>query len=651
MSDAGSSRAPARCAGEISRERRQVGLAPLAAGRRGLRGPGARARLRRQRRHARHAGRGPRARRAGRRVAPTELVVHGVGLRGLQEPAGVIDVSNSGTLLRLLPGLLAGQPEGTYTLDGDASIRRRPVDRIADAAERGWAPPSPPTDGCAPMTIDGGNPLTGITYELPVASAQVKSCVLLAGLLAEGETTVVEPRRRPATTPSGCCAPPACASTAARAAVTVWPRRARSRLRRDRGARRHLVGRVLHRRRDAGARVAPVPARRRRQPGPRRPADGAGADGRADRPLQPPHDRGRRADRRHRGAATPSWSRREVEPEIVPSLIDELPLIALAACSRARHDDVRGAEDLRKKESDRIATVAEALQRGGARVEATDDGWRDPRRPGAPPRRHRRPARRPPDRDDGRDRRPLLGAGRRACATRPCIDVSFPGLPRHPAGARGGRRGARVMVVTIDGPAGAGKSPSPAALAQRIGYRYLDTGAMYRAVTLCVLHRRRRSGRGGARRAPGARTRATRGCARRRSTRRCPPWRSSRRCGRRCARRSAPFLAERRRRRRGPRHRRRRVAAGRAEGVARRRPEHPRAAAAARPARAGARPPRQRADAVAHDAVRVDTSRLSVEPRSSTRCRGSSRSDAELRRAGRRLPRSCRPSTCGSWRA
>src|SRR4029079_3160531 len=82
--------------------------------------------------------------------------------------------------------------EGSYTLDGDASIRRRPVDRIALPLQRMGAVITS-TDGCAPITVEGGHPLAVITSELPVPSAQVKSCLLLAGLLAEGETTVVEP--------------------------------------------------------------------------------------------------------------------------------------------------------------------------------------------------------------------------------------------------------------------------------------------------------------------------------------------------------------------------------------------------------------------------------------------------------------------------
>ena len=116
-------------------------------------------------------------------ISPTELVVHGVGLRGPGGAAGASSTShNSGTLLRLLPGLLAGQPEGTYTLDGDESIRRRPVDRVAVPLRRMGAVISS-TDGCAPMTIDGGNPLTGIY-------------VRAARRLGPGE--VVHPARRPA---------------------------------------------------------------------------------------------------------------------------------------------------------------------------------------------------------------------------------------------------------------------------------------------------------------------------------------------------------------------------------------------------------------------------------------------------------------------
>ena len=305
-------------------------------------------------------------------ISPTELVVHGVGLRGLEEPAGVIDVRNSGTLLRLLPGLLAGQPEGRYTLDGDESIRRRPVDRIAVPLGRMGAAITS-TDGSAPMTIEGGHGLTGITYELPVASAQVKSCLLLAGLLAEGETTVVEP---------------------------LATRDHTERLLRAAGARvvRH-PGAVT---------VRPAQALRLREievPGDISSAAffivaatlvpeshlflrGVGVNpGRAGL-LTVLERMGARIglfNRRTTAAGEPvadievrhaELVATEVEPAIVPSLIDELPLIALAAARARGTTMVRGAEDLRKKESDRIATVAEALTACGAHVEALDDGWR-----------------------------------------------------------------------------------------------------------------------------------------------------------------------------------------------------------------------------------------------------------------------------------
>ena len=118
--------------------------------------------------------------------------MHGCGLRGLRAPEGPIDVHNAGTLLRLLPGLLVGQ-SGSFTLDGDESIRRRPVDRVAMPLRLMGAVLGD-SDGRPPLHIDGGGELQPIGYELPVASAQVKSCILLAGLYAvTGPTTVIEP--------------------------------------------------------------------------------------------------------------------------------------------------------------------------------------------------------------------------------------------------------------------------------------------------------------------------------------------------------------------------------------------------------------------------------------------------------------------------
>ena len=118
------------------------------------------------------------------------LTVHGVGLRGLSEPASVIDCGNAGTLMRLLPGILAGQ-RGRFELVGDESLSSRPMERVAEPLRRMGATVVT-TDGHAPLVVEGGE-LQPTDYELPVPSAQVKSAVLLAGLFADGETTVVEP--------------------------------------------------------------------------------------------------------------------------------------------------------------------------------------------------------------------------------------------------------------------------------------------------------------------------------------------------------------------------------------------------------------------------------------------------------------------------
>src|SRR5919106_2865701 len=124
-----------------------------------------------------------------------DVRMRGIGLRGPGEGAPGeetrIDVGNAGTLLRLLPGWLAGQGGGSWMLDGDESIRRRPVDRVAEPLSAMGAAVSCRDGRLPPLRVEGAS-LAGIEYRLPVASAQVKSCVLLAGLLAEGETTVVE---------------------------------------------------------------------------------------------------------------------------------------------------------------------------------------------------------------------------------------------------------------------------------------------------------------------------------------------------------------------------------------------------------------------------------------------------------------------------
>lgn len=123
---------------------------------------------------------------------PDKILVHGKGMRGLTAPAQTLDAGNSGTTTRLISGILAGQPF-TTTLTGDASIQKRPMKRIMEPLSlMGADIVSEKNNGCAPLRITGGK-LAGIRYTSPVASAQVKSAILLAGLYAEGKTQVIEP--------------------------------------------------------------------------------------------------------------------------------------------------------------------------------------------------------------------------------------------------------------------------------------------------------------------------------------------------------------------------------------------------------------------------------------------------------------------------
>ena len=188
-----------------------------------------------------------------------------------------------------------------------------------------------------------------------------------------------------------------------------------------------------------------------------------------------------------------------IEAQEVPSLVDELPIIAVAASHARGETVVRGAGELRAKESNRIETVVEELRRVGGHVRATDDGFRVRGVPGAAAGRRDGLARRPPPRDARRGRRSGIARGRRA-SRRGGGSSELPRLLRgSPAGRAGlcateipnairsrktwGSLPSRDMIVAIDGPAGSGKSTVASTLARRLGFRYLDTGAMYRALT------------------------------------------------------------------------------------------------------------------------------------------------------------------------
>jgi 3-phosphoshikimate 1-carboxyvinyltransferase len=306
-----------------------------------------------------------------------ELVIRGCGLRNALSPTNPIDVGNAGTLMRLLPGWLSFQQGSSFVLDGDESIRRRPIDRIAEPLRRMGAGIESVRGRYPPFTVRGAA-LEGIEYELPMASAQVKSCVLLAGLVTDA-TTVIEsvpsrdhtermlaaagaPVARETTWEGGFRTtvgnadelelelvevPGDLSSAAFLIAAGVLVRDSRLVLERV-GVNWTRAGflRILER---MGAIVL---------------TDGeAPGSFRAGEPV---------ADIDIRNAPIEGTT---VEADEVPLAIDELPLVALLGCFAEGETLVRGAQELRIKESDRIATVVEGLRGLGADIEALPDGF------------------------------------------------------------------------------------------------------------------------------------------------------------------------------------------------------------------------------------------------------------------------------------
>ena len=307
---------------------------------------------------------------AGPRPIAPLLRVRGAGLRGVRSELAV-GVGNAGTLLRLLPGWLAGQETGEWTLDGDDSIRRRPVDRIATPLRQMGARLECRDDRLPPLRIEA-TPLHGIEYEMPIASAQVKSCLLFAGLLADGETRIIEPLptrdhsermlaaagaeiersggavivRPAARLEPGEIVIPADFSSAAFfiVAALLVP-----------GSEITLAGVGLNPTRTG---LLSILARM-----------GAEID------VEPEGERGGEPSGQLRIRAS-RLRGTEVGGADVPLAIDELPLVALAACFAEGETTIRDAAELRRKESDRIDTVSEALTALGAKVETSEDGLR-----------------------------------------------------------------------------------------------------------------------------------------------------------------------------------------------------------------------------------------------------------------------------------
>jgi 3-phosphoshikimate 1-carboxyvinyltransferase len=304
----------------------------------------------------------------GAAIAPT-ITVGGVGLSGAAPAA--IDAGNAGTLLRLLPGWLAGQPRGEWTLDGDDSIRRRPVDRIATPLREMGAKLSCREDRLPPLKVEAA-PLHGVSYEMPVASAQVKSCLLFAGLLAEGTTWVGEPLRSRDHTER---------MLAAAGAEVAWLRGGVS----VRPTERIEPGPIAVPTDFSSAAFFVVAALL--VPGSEVALEGVGINPTrtgllrvldrmgAQIEVEPVGERGGEPTGTIRARAS-LLQGTEIGGEEIPLAIDELPLLALAACFAEGATTIRDAAELRRKESDRIATTSEALIAVGAEVEPAEDGMR-----------------------------------------------------------------------------------------------------------------------------------------------------------------------------------------------------------------------------------------------------------------------------------
>ncbi len=297
------------------------------------------------------------------------LRVVGVGLRGLRARDAALDCANAGTLMRLACGILAGQ-EGVFTLTGDASLTTRPMERVA-APLREMGVRIATTDGHPPVTVEGGAPLRGITYQLPVASAQVKSAILLAGLHADGATTVIEPAPSRDHTERMLAA----------AGAVVTRRGASVSIRR---AERLSLGTVTVPGDFSSA--APFIVAATLIAGSELHIHGVNLNPRRTGLLQILDRMGGRVtvyNRREIGGEpggdleirSAELVAAKVGPAEVPLAIDELPLYALLAASAHGKSVLRGAAELRAKETDRIEATVDTLRALGGHARATADGF------------------------------------------------------------------------------------------------------------------------------------------------------------------------------------------------------------------------------------------------------------------------------------
>jgi 3-phosphoshikimate 1-carboxyvinyltransferase len=298
-----------------------------------------------------------------------ELTVHGAGRRGLRAPEEPIDCGNAGTLMRLLTGVLAAQP-GRFELTGDESLRARPMDRVAEPLARMGARITT-ANGMPPVQINGSDALHAIDYALPVASAQVKSAILLAAINARGTTTVAEP-------------------VPTRDHTELMLEAAGARIRR-RPTSVSLDGRPSLRLPELSipgdiSAAAPFVVAATLLAGSDLTVHDVGLNPRRIGLLDVLERMGARISVYNRRKVAGEWLGdlnvrsselvgTEIVPEEVPLLVDELPLFALAAALARGQSRVHGAGELRVKESDRIEAVTTALRSLGVRIRARDDGF------------------------------------------------------------------------------------------------------------------------------------------------------------------------------------------------------------------------------------------------------------------------------------
>jgi len=417
-------------------------------------------------------------------AGPTEMVIDGVGSRGLKAPATSLDLGNSGTAMRLMAGLLAAQRFDS-TLVGDESLTIRPMGRVITPLTQMGAAIDSDCDGTPPLQIAGGVRLHGIDYEMPVASAQVKSAVLLAGLYASGTTRVTEPAVTRDHTErmlrsmgvqvasegsrislkggqalSGCHVKvPADLSSSAFVMLAALLAENADVLISNVGVNPTRTG-VIDILQNMGADIS----------------------------LESPQLLGEEpvADIRVRSSKLRGSI---IDPALVSLAIDEFPVLFVAAAAATGKTVFSGISELRVKESDRIAAMADGMRRLGIVVDESPDGAvvHGGRFTGGIV-------------DSFGDHRvamslavaATIATGEVVVKNVDAVDTSFPGFVDCMASIGAAilavedvsQPNAMAPVVTIDGPVGSGKGTIARRVATTLGWHLLDSGALYRLVAL-----------------------------------------------------------------------------------------------------------------------------------------------------------------------